>query len=264
MKTAYIYTIVQRWAFLAAVVLLIVLNFLSTSIPFGGQTVAEVSNEFKTLITPAGYAFSIWGLIYLTLLVFAVFQLNKGKSIRFFKLVFPYFIVNVVSNVVWLIAFQHELIGLSVLVMMVTLGTLVIIFRYFYRLGKFLSTTHRYFFQVPFSLYFGWITIASIVNVAVYLSSLNLPLFENSAELFSIVMLIIGAALGLFILFSKKDYIYTFVLVWAYVAIWIEQSETISVMNTAKFAAIAMLAAIAIQFVSERLKVAQYRSTASS
>ncbi len=264
MKTAYIYTIFQRWVFLAAVVLLIVMNFLASSIPYGGQTVAEVSAKYHTLITPAGYAFSIWGLIYLTLLVFAVFQLNKGKNIRFFKIVFPYFLVNVISNVLWLFAFQHELLGLSVLIMLVTLGSLIAIFRYFYRLRNALSTTHRYFFQVPFSMYFGWISIATIVNISAYLQSLGLPVFENKPELFSIIMLIVGAVIGLYILFAKKDYIYALILVWAYVAIWIQHADVMSIMNTAKFASIAMLAAITIQFVTDRVKVAQYRSTASS
>src|SRR5690554_5533919 len=243
MRTAYIYTIVQRWAFIAAVVLLVVMNFLATSIPFGGKTVAEVSATFHTLITPAGYAFSIWGLIYLTLLVFAVFQLNKGKNIRFFRLVFPYFIMNVVSNVLWLFAFQHELLGLSVLIMLVMLGSLIAIFRYFYRLRTALSTTHRYFFQIPFSLYFGWISIATLINLAAFLYSLQLSVFNNSPKLFAIVVLISGAVLGLYILFSKKDYIYTSVLVWAYVAIWVQHVEVAAVMNTAKIAAIAMIAA---------------------
>lgn len=264
MRTAYIYNIVQRWVFIAAVILLIVMNFLSTSIPFGGKTVADVSGTFHTLITPAGYAFSIWGLIYLTLLVFAVFQLNKGKNIRFFRLVFPYFLINVLSNVLWLIAFQHELLGLSVLIMFITLGSLIVIFSLFYRLRNSLSTTHRYFFQVPFSLYFGWISIATIVNISAFLVSLQLPVFNNSPELFAIIMLIVGAALGLYILFAKKDYIYTSVIVWAYIAIWVQHADVPAVMNTAKFAAIAMIAAIAIHFIADRIKVAQYRSTAST
>ena len=263
MRTAYIYTIVQRWAFIAAVVLLVVMNFLATSIPFGGKTVAEVSATFHTLITPAGYAFSIWGLIYLTLLVFAVFQLHKGKNIRFFRLVFPYFLINAISNVLWLFAFQHEMLGLSVFIMLITLGTLIIIFRYFYRLRGALSTTHRYFFQVPFSMYFGWISVATVVNIAAFLYSLQLPVFNNSPEFFSAVMLILSATIGLFILISKKDYIYTLVLVWAYVAIWVQHADVPVVMNTAKFAAIALIAAMAIQFTADRIKVAQYRSTAS-
>ena len=264
MRTAYIYTIVQRWAFIAAVVLLLVMNFLASSIPFGGKTVAEVSATFPTLITPAGYAFSIWGLIYLTLLVFAVFQLHKGKNIRFFRLVFPYFLLNVAANVLWLFAFQHEMLGLSVAIMLIILGTLIVIFRYFYRLKGALSTTHRYFFQVPFSMYFGWISVATIVNVAAFLSSLELPVFADSQELFSSIMLIVSAIIGLYILISKKDYIYTLVLVWAYVAIWVQHADVPLVMNTAKFAAIGLIAVIAIQFTTDRIKIAQYRSTASS
>ncbi len=264
MKTAYIYTIVQRWVFLAAVVLLIVLNFLSSSIPFGGQTVAEVSEKYPSLITPAGYAFAIWGLIYLTLIIFAVFQLNKGKKIRLFRMIFPYFLLNVISNVLWLVAFQHELIGISVLIMAVTLGSLIVIFKYFYRLKGSLSTTHRYFFQVPFSMYFGWITVASIVNVAAFLNSLEIGFLSSSAPLFAMIMLVVATALGLYVLLSRNDYIYILVLIWAFVAIWVAQTDNPLVMNTAKFAAIAMAAITAIHFIADRVRVAQYRSTASS
>lgn len=264
MKTAYIYTIVQRWVFLAAVVLLIVLNFLSNSIPFGGQTVAEVSEKYPSLITPAGYAFAIWGLIYLTMAIFAVFQLNKGKKIRLFSVIFPYFLLNVISNVLWLVAFQHEMIGISVLIMAVTLGSLIVIFKYFYRFKGSLSTTHRYFFQVPFSMYFGWITVASIVNVAAFLNSLEIGLLSSSAPFFAMIMLIIATAIGIYVLLSKNDYIYILVLIWAFVAIWVAQTENPLVMNTAKFAAIAMAAATTIHFIADRVRVAQYRSTASS
>jgi len=264
MKTAYIYNIFQRWAFLAAVVLLIVMSFLSTVIPFGGQTVADVNEKYHTLISPAKYAYIIWGVIYLLLGVFAVFQLNKGREVRFFRLVFPYFLINVVSNILWLVAFQHELIGLAVVFMLVTLGTLIMIFRKFYRLKTVLSTTHRYFFQMPFSLYFGWITIATIVNIAAFLNMLNIGILEASAELFSIVVLIAAALLGLYILIVKKDYIYATAMVWAFVAIWVGQMDVKPVMNTAKFAAIGILAAMAIKFTADRIKVAQYGRPAST
>ena len=264
MKTAYIYNIFQRWAFLAAVILLIVMSFLSTTIPFGGQTVAEVNANYHTLITPSGYAYIIWGVIYLFMGVFAVFQLNKGKNIRFFRLVFPYFLVNAVSNVLWLFAFQHELIGLAALFILVTLGTLIMIFQKFYRLQHMLSTTHRYFFQMPFSLYFGWITIATIVNIAAFLNTLNIAALEGSGEIIAIIVLIAAALLGLYILLTKKDYIYAFAMVWAFIAIWVGQVDVTSVMNTAKFAAIGLLAAMAIKFTANRIKVAQYGRTASA
>jgi len=264
MKTAYIYNIFQRWAFLAAVILLIVMSFLSTTIPFGGQTVADVNAKYHTLITPAGYAYSIWGVIYIFMAVFAVFQLNKGKNIRFFRLVFPYFLVNVISNVLWLLAFQHELIGLSTFFMLVTLASLILIFQKFYRLKHMLSTTHRYFFQMPFSLYFGWITIATIVNISAFLSTFNFAILESSGEIVAIIVLIAVALLGLYVLLIKKDYIYTFAMVWAFIAIWIGQLDVPSVMNTAKFAAIGLLAAMAIKFTADRIRVAQYGRAAST
>lgn len=261
MRTAYIYTIVQRWVFLAAVIVLIVLNFLSNSIPFGGQTVAQVNATYPSLITPAAYAFTIWGLIYLTLAIFAVFQLNKGKHLRLFRLVFPYFLLNVISNIFWLIAFQHEWIGLSVLIMAITLGTLIVIFKYFYRLHGSLSTTHRYFFQVPFSLYFGWISVAFVVNLAAFLNTLNIGFFNASQEVFAVIVLIIGALVGLYILLSKNDYIYLGAMVWAYIAIWMAQVDNPWVMNTAKFSAFAMILVAIIQFITDRIKVAQYGSS---
>lgn len=264
MKTAYIYNIFQRWAFLAAVLLLIVMSFLSTAIPFGGQTVADVNAKYHTLITPAGYAYIMWGVIYLFLGVFAVFQLNKGKEIRFFRLVFPYFLINAVSNVLWLVAFQHELMGMAAFLILITLGTLVMIFRKFYRLKTVLSTTHRYFFQMPFSLYFGWITIATVVNIAAFLNTLNIAAFESSGELIAIIALIAVALLGLYILISKKDYIYATALLWAFIAIWVGQADVKPVMNTAKFAAIGILAAMAIKFTADRIKVAQYGRTIST
>lgn len=260
MKTAYIYTIVQRWIFLLAVVLLIVLNFLSSSIPFGGQTVAEVSAKYPSLITPAGYAFGIWGLIYFTLAIFAVFQLDKGKNLRMFRMIFPYFLLNVISNVLWLVAFQHELIGISVLIMAVTLGSLIVIFKYFYRLKRALSTTHRYFFQVPFSLYFGWISVASIVNVAAFLNSLNIGFLNAYEATFGVIMLAVGAILALFILLRRNDYIYLGAVAWAYIAIWFGEADHPLISNTAKYAALAMVAVAIIHFVADRIKVAQYGS----
>ena len=264
MKTAYIYNIFQRWAFLAAVLLLIVMSFLSTTIPFGGQMVADVNAKYHTLVSPAGYAYIIWGIIYLFMGVFAVFQLNKGKNIRFFRLVFPYFLVTVISNILWLFAFQHEFIGLAALFILITLGALIMIFQKFYRLKHMLSTTHRYFFQMPFSLYFGWITITTIVNIAIFLQTLNITAIEGSGEVIAIIVLIGAALLGLYILITKKDYIYASAMVWGFIAIWIGQLDVTSVMNTAKFAAIGILAAMAIKITADRIKVAQYGRPAST
>lgn len=258
MRPIYIYSFKKRWAFVFAVLLMVLANYLSHAIPFGGQTMAQVSAAHPTLITPAGYAFSIWPIIYITLIVFAYFQLTRGKERRFYRLVWPYFMINAASNILWLIAFQNQWFGLSILFMAGIVITLAIMLRLFYRLHRAMSTTHRWFFQVPFSMYLGWVSVAAIVNVAVYLSNLNLPLFERYETLFAVVMLVIGALVAGFVLLRHEDYVYSLAVIWAYVAIWAARPESPPVLHTAKFAAIALAAAAAILFISDRIKVARY------
>jgi hypothetical protein len=258
MKTAFIYNFLRRWAFALAVFIVILMNYLSNAVPFGGVTMAEMSARYPTLITPAGYAFSIWGVIYLALAVFAYFQLTRGQNIRFYTLIWPFFMVNALANVLWLLAFQHDLLGVSVLLMLVILGTLIAMMRLFYRLRKSMSTTHRYFFQVPFSLYFGWIAVASMVNFAAFFVSIDLTFLTSRPELFAVMLLAVGALLSLFLLLTQHDYIFNFAVVWAYVAIWVASAESDLVMYMAKFSAIGLLAAAAISFIADRLKVAQY------
>jgi hypothetical protein len=263
MKTAFLYNIVKRWILLISVIFVILMNYLSNALPFGGQTNAEVSAKFPTLITPSGYAFSIWGIIYLALLIFAVFQLQKAKEIRFYTLVWPYIIIGCIANVLWLIAFQNEWLAVSVILISVLLWSFIAIFKLFYRFRLVLNTTHRYFIQVPFSLYFGWVSVATMVNVAVFLTSLNLSFLAGTEETMAVIILILGFALALFLLIGQKDYVFSISVIWAYVAIWIANTDVASVMHTAKYAAIVLIAAAIIQLVSERLKVSQYGRQAS-
>jgi hypothetical protein len=173
-------------------------------------------------------------------------------------MVWPYFIANALANVLWLIAFQNEYLLVSVGLMAVIVVTLAIIMKLFYRLRRAMSTTHRYFFQVPFSLYFGWVSIASIVNVASWLQSLDIPFLMDNEVIFGVAAISVGALLSLYLLIYKKDYIYTFAVVWAFVGIWIGNMQQLAIVNTAKFAAITLLAACAIQFIADRIKVARY------
>lgn len=262
MRTAYTYDIIKRSSFIAAVFVLILMNVLSSMIPFGGQTNADVSAKYPTLITPEGYAFSIWGLIYLTMAVFAVFQFFKGKEVRFYKLIWPYFMVNVVANSLWLVAFQNEWLIVSLVFMAIILWSLIAIFKIFYRVKGSLGTTKRYFFHVPFGLYFGWVSLAAVVNVAVVLASFDLPFFSNNEGLFALIMIAIATALALIVLVSQKDFIYPFAVLWGLVAIYVRQMDEPMAMYAAKFGSIALIAALLVVFIGDRLKVARYGRSA--
>lgn len=234
------------------------MNYLSNALPFGGMTNAAVSAKYPTLITPAGYAFSIWGLIYLTVIVFAVFQLRKGKHIRFYNMIWPFFMVNAAANSLWLVSFQNEWFLGSLILIFLLLGSLIGMFRIFYRLKQALSTTHRYFFHVPFGIYFGWVSVASIVNVAVALKAWGVAFFAGAEEVWSVVMLIIGFVLAAAVLISQKDYIFALTFVWAYAAIVAAGWEVDAVKLPAKFSAIALLLISAGLFIADRVKVARY------
>jgi len=262
MKTAYTYDIVKRASFIFAVFVLILVNALSNIIPFGGQTNADISAKYPTLITPEGYAFSIWGVIYLTLAVFAVWQFFKGKEVRFYKMIWPYFMINVVANCLWLVAFQNEWLILSLALMAAILLSLIAIFKIFYRLKKSIGTTRRFFFHVPFGLYFGWVSLAAVVNAAVVLTSFDLPFFESNEGLFALIAIAVATGLALTLVITQNDYIYGFAVLWGLVAIFVKQMDEPMAMNAAKFGAIALIAGMAVTFARDRIKVAKYGRSA--
>jgi len=263
MRTAYIYPVTKRWGFLLGLFVLLAMNYLSTSIPIGGMTNAEISAKYPTVITPAGYAFAIWGLIYGALLVFGIFQLTRGKHIRFYNMIWPYFMLNVVANSLWLVAFQNEWFLTSLAMMGLLLYSLAAMFRIFYRVRRGLSTTHRFFFHVPFGIYFGWVSVASIVNVAVVLTAFEVDLFLAAPELWGAITLALGFALAMFFLLSHKDFIFPLVVIWAYVAIMLAHYDVDAVRYTAKIAAIILAVATAAKFGADRLNIAQYGRSSS-
>jgi len=263
MKTAYTYNILKRVTFIIALVIMMIVNFLSNYIPFGGNTHAALSAKYPIVIMPDGYAFIIWAFIYLSLSVFAGFQLIKGKDVRFYKLIWPFFLLSVAANCLWLVAFQNEWLILSLFIMLILLFSLISMFRLFYKLKDSLGTTVRYFFHVPFGVYFGWISLAVVLNAAVVLKSFHIPFLENQESVFGFSLIAIGAALALVFLISQRDFIYAATILWGILAIYFNQAEESLVMNAALFGSISILAAMVSTFTIDRLKMAQYRRTAN-
>lgn len=214
-----------RWGVLALFVITILMNYLSQSILFDGQTIGTVSDKYSTLITPAGYAFSIWGLIYLTLgayVYYQTFQANPAHKI--FDRIAPPLILNLIANSLWLVAFQSEFIALSVVFMLVILATLIIIT---IQWGKDQSLPARLKakLRIPFSLYLGWISVATIVNLSVLAKYTDWNVLGLSEPTWVVIMTTVGATLAIFVLLATRDVVYPLVLVWAYIAIAVAQPD---------------------------------------
>jgi hypothetical protein len=241
-----------KWINIIAFVLTVLINGLAGSTTLlGGKNTAQISDSNPTLVTPAGYVFSIWGIIYVLLGVFVVFQAlpsQKGKDFQ--KRIGWFFALSGIANMVWLFLWQFEYLAFSVVLMFLLLATLILIYT---RLGIGKSKTtmsEKLAVHVPFSVYLGWITIASIANVAVTLVSINWDGFGISAETWAALIVVVALIITLLVVATRKDVAYALVIIWALVGIAVKQSGNPTIVllteTSAVIVAIALLATILI------------------
>ncbi len=231
---------------------MIVMNYLSQAVPFGGQTNGQVSDKYHTDFTPAGYAFSIWGVIYLGLAAFAVYQaLPSQRENPRFRSVGLLVVLNALLNCLWLVAFQNEFFITSVLIILGMTFTALGI-NLGLRLGaretpqdealvKPVSAAETWIARVPFAIYFGWLTVATIANVSVWLLADGWSGWGLSAQTWAEVMIVAGLLIGVFTFIRIRSYAYLLVFVWAFAAIAAEQQGNDSVPMVAGAAVVGAL-----------------------
>jgi benzodiazapine receptor len=219
--------VVRQWANMIAVVVTLIVNFASEAIPLNGQTSAEISNRVPILFVPANYVFSVWGVIYVLLIAFGVYQaLPSQKANPLLRRIGYWFVLTCVANATWLILFHYNLFALSLLMMVVLLAGLVTIYMRIRAGGAALSNRDRWFIHLPFSVYLGWITVATVANAAYVLYDAGWGGFGLSAEVWTVVMLAVAGLLTLAMIVIHRDVAYTAVIVWALVGIVIKQAGT--------------------------------------
>ncbi|MFA7170850.1 MAG: tryptophan-rich sensory protein [Candidatus Paceibacterota bacterium] len=201
---------------LVAYVVMIAVNYLAVALPLGGRDTGAISDNYANLFAPAGYAFSIWGLIYALLGVYVVYQLRRDKD-YLVERVNRIFIVNALLNASWIVAWHYDYIWLSVIIMIGLLLTLIRIAD-IVRAAK-LTKNERFLVCLPFSIYFGWITVASIANITVFLVSLGWNGFGISDNFWTVVVLLVGALIGSLRMLRDRLVPYGLVFIWAYGAI---------------------------------------------
>ncbi|RSK49284.1 tryptophan-rich sensory protein [Hymenobacter rigui] len=207
-----------RWAASGAIVGNIALNYVSQRFPFNGQTNADVSGKYPTPLTPAGYAFSIWGIIFLSLLVYAVWQLLPAQRRNPLPdaVARPLVLVNVLTGF-WLVVFAYELLPLSVVVMLGILAGLAVVYgrvRHFARRGEAPAWVN-----LPFGLYLGWISVALAVNATV---ALGTRWQVSEAKGVEIAIILVGIVAGLALNVTKRfrELAYPAAVTWGLVGIW--------------------------------------------
>jgi benzodiazapine receptor len=241
---------------IVAFVLTVIVNGLAGSTTLlGGVNTAEISDANPTLITPAGYVFSIWGIIYILLAVFVIFQaLPSQKEKEYTKKIGWLFVLSSVLNIIWLFLWQYEILSVSIVLMFLLLITLIVIYLRL-NIGKSTVTLReKLTVHVPFSVYLGWITIASIANVAVFLVSENWDGFGISPETWATLIIVVALVITLLVLATRKDIAYGLVIVWAFVGIAVKQSGNQSIVTLTEASAIIVLLTMVAVILFSRFK----------
>ena len=246
----------RRIANIAAFIAVVIINGLASATSIiGGRNTAQVSNSFPTLITPAGYVFSIWGIIYILLGVFVVYQAlpsQKGKGFQ--SKIGWLFVLSSLLNCIWLFLWQFEFLILTVPIMFLLLASLIFIYVRV-GIGKINAPSiEKLAVHVPFSVYLGWITIASIANVATTIVSLNWGSFGLSAEIWAGLIVILLLIITTIVIATRKDIAYTLVIIWALVGIGFNHSSNQAVFFLTEVSALIVAVILAAWILVTKLR----------
>lgn len=216
----------RQWSNLIAILAAFTINIYANVFPPSGLTIGEISNQFfsQVQIIPANYAFAIWGLIYLGLITFGIYQAlpAQQQNSRLRKIGYLLVLASL-FQIVWIFLFQYQLFLLSVVAM---LGILLPLIRIYTRLGIYWQRASRvelWFVHIPLSIYLSWISVATIVNVASTLHYLGWNGWGISSQVWTIIMLLVGAAIAATIAQKRVDVAYPLVIVWAFIAVAVRQ-----------------------------------------
>jgi hypothetical protein len=249
-------------------VITLVINFLSQAASQLGinafpKTVAELGESRAILFLPAGYVFAIWGVIYFGLGAMLVYLSRPAQRANpALHKIGIWFIVSCIANAGWLVLFLADQVGLSTVAMLVLLASLLIIYL---RLGigvTPVSARERWLVHIPFSIYLGWITVATVANIsaALYVENFRTAWLGLPADVWTVIMLAIAALITLGMVFTRRDVAYALVIIWAVGGI-IARPFTTDIYATiqpfngdlVKGAAIAVIAVVALAVVVRSL-----------
>ena len=220
---------------------MIATNVLANVLPINGRTTGAVSDAYPNLFAPAGLTFAIWGVIYLLLGAHLLYQLGvfhgTDADLRVagtspvgglprraaMERVGVLFSVSSLVNVAWILSWHYDFILLSTVLLATMLVLLILITRTI--LAADLSPRDRAFVRLPFSVYFGWITVATIANITVWLVSIGWDGFGIAEATWAVVIIAVGAIIGTAVIIRDSDIAYGLVLAWAYLGIWIKHTS---------------------------------------
>ncbi len=237
-------------AVVVSVLATLVVNGLANALPINGQTTGEISNRFDVYFTPANYVFVIWGLIYLGLVAFAVYQAlpAQRQNLRLHRSR-DWFAMSGLANIAWILLWHYELFPLTLVAMVALLGLLIATYL---RLGvgrESVPLGERLLVHLPVSIYLGWISVATIANAAVVFVVLGWGGLGIDPEVWTVFMVAVALTIGWILALARSDFAFSMVLVWALAGIGVRNVSVAVVGNASWVAAglAALAAAVAVR-----------------
>ncbi|HOG47584.1 MAG TPA: tryptophan-rich sensory protein [Anaerolineae bacterium] len=208
-----------------AYVAVVAVNAAASIVRFNGQTTADVSNRFPTLVTPAGYAFIIWGIIYIFLAGFIVYQaLPAQRRNPRLQRIGWLFVLSSAANIAWIFLWSYNIFAATLVAIFILLGSLISIYLLFDIGLVRLPFIEQWLINAPFSIYLAWITVASIANVAVALTAFGWNGFGLAPVVWAVALVTIATGIAAAVAWTRVDLAYVAVIVWSLTAIAVRQA----------------------------------------
>lgn len=225
---------------------MVVMNYLANALPLNGKTTGELSDAYPNLFVPAGVTFSIWGVIYIMLLIFCVVQYTTSNQAVISRIGWL-FGISCIFNAFWIVAWHYERLPMSLILMLGLLVSLIWI-------NIFIKDMPFGFFKVAFGIYLGWICIATIANVTALLVAYGWGNFGISDETWTIIMIIVGTLVVALAIWRLDNPFIGLAVVWAFIGIMIKrQADVRSIFITAAVAMVLVAVVLVIAFFRKRL-----------
>lgn len=235
---------------LIGLVAVVLVNWLANWLPFNDVTTGEVANRNAVPFLPAGWTFTIWGLIYAMLLAFVIYGfLPAGRNNPRIQAVGPFFLVANIANISWLFLWHWEQFGASLIVMAILLATLTGIYavvRVRGRSGVEPTVVQRLIVWTPFSVYLGWISLATLANLQVWMDNGGWDGGPFGLRAWAVIFLLAGVLIAAGVAFFFHDAAFTLVYVWAYLGIAQEQWSTTKLVSVTAILLVIVAAALTV------------------
>lgn len=211
-----------------AFVATVVINGLANALPINGKTTGELSDMYPNLFIPAGLTFSIWGVIYLAMLIFIIYQLviafsqKQGPSI--IEAIGPWYLLSSVANVTWIVAWHYVLPELSLLIMLLLLFSLIKTYLNLQSTKPISFKSAKWIVYPFFSIYLGWITVATIANFTAVLVDWGWSGGAIGPSSWAIILVMLAIGMGIYFAIFERNVAYSLVIIWALYGIYLKRS----------------------------------------